>query len=238
MAPTNLSVLTRSHKVASLKKRAKREQIKEVVFDDDARREFLTGFHKRKLAKKEAAKKKAVEREKQQRREQRLEQRRALAEQAVSNAREVEKAYGGVVDEEDSADDFTGIHSGDSDNEREEEYAGAELTAHVTIVEEFDPSDIHGVGPGSGAHPDCGDKNEDEDGEGAPVPPPESRRRTPSRPPRSQPAPKKGKKDPKKVKYQTSAARKAEERKQKRRKGEKAERARGRDKSKGRKGKR
>ncbi|TFK54003.1 hypothetical protein OE88DRAFT_1611534, partial [Heliocybe sulcata] len=96
MASTNLSALTQSHRIASLKKRAKREQVKEVVFDEDARKEFLTGFHKRKLAKKEAAKKKAIDREKQERREQRLEHRRALAEQARSNAKEVEKAYGGV----------------------------------------------------------------------------------------------------------------------------------------------
>ena len=40
---------------------------KAVIFDDDARREFLTGFHKRKLAKIEAAKKRSLEREKQER---------------------------------------------------------------------------------------------------------------------------------------------------------------------------
>lgn len=35
---SNLSVLTQSHKAIAAKKRAKKEQIKEVVFDDDARR--------------------------------------------------------------------------------------------------------------------------------------------------------------------------------------------------------
>ena len=34
---TNLSVLTRSHQVAGAKRRQKREQIKEIVFDDEAR---------------------------------------------------------------------------------------------------------------------------------------------------------------------------------------------------------
>jgi hypothetical protein len=37
-ARSNLSVLTQSHKVIASKKRAKQEQIKEIVFDDDARR--------------------------------------------------------------------------------------------------------------------------------------------------------------------------------------------------------
>lgn len=34
----NLAVLTQSHKAIAAKKKAKREQIKEILFDDDARR--------------------------------------------------------------------------------------------------------------------------------------------------------------------------------------------------------
>jgi ribosomal RNA-processing protein 17 len=37
-ARSNLSVLTQSHQAIASKKRAKQEQVKEVVFDDDARR--------------------------------------------------------------------------------------------------------------------------------------------------------------------------------------------------------
>lgn len=75
--------------------------------------DFLTGFHKRKLAKTEAAKKKALEREKQQRQEDRREvraylkslavsltlvqQRRMLRERAAENAAEIEKAYGATL---------------------------------------------------------------------------------------------------------------------------------------------
>ena len=125
---SNLSVLTQSHKAVAAKKRAKKEQIKEIVFDDDARRyvhtcnhaflkkmrtmfvrffafalylcffhlralnaltrvigavtdcdhfsicsEFLTGFHKRKVEKKDALKKRAIDREKQERLETRRE---------------------------------------------------------------------------------------------------------------------------------------------------------------------
>lgn len=95
MAASNIAVLTNSHRIVAAKKRAKRDQVKEVVFDEVARkyvwrwyvrnkftdrlcREFLTGFHKRKVEKKEAAKKKAEEREKQERLEMRREVRRAL----------------------------------------------------------------------------------------------------------------------------------------------------------------
>ena len=38
MATSNLSALTKSHRIVAAKKKAKREQIKEIVFDDDARR--------------------------------------------------------------------------------------------------------------------------------------------------------------------------------------------------------
>jgi ribosomal RNA-processing protein 17 len=92
---SNIQLLTHAHKIVKAKKRQKREQVKAVVFDEDARRcafirsfssfliiialcpsfsrEFLTGFHKRKLAKKEEGKKKAQAREKQQRLEARRE---------------------------------------------------------------------------------------------------------------------------------------------------------------------
>jgi len=80
-------------------------------------REFLTGFHKRKLAKKEESKKRAQAREKEERLEARrevhtsflrlrfspptpniaIQQRRMLAEQAAENAAKVEEAYGGFV---------------------------------------------------------------------------------------------------------------------------------------------
>ncbi|KZT24283.1 hypothetical protein NEOLEDRAFT_1156965 [Neolentinus lepideus HHB14362 ss-1] len=182
----------------------------EIVFDDDARAEFLTGFRKRKLAKKEAVKKKAMEREKQERREQRLEHRRALAEQARSNAKEVETAYGAIIDEDE--DEWNGVSS-------KEEYSDEEQVAHVTVIEEFDPTDIHGT---RHSHSDASDEDVDESESQAP-------------PWSSTSAKKKDKKDAKKIKYQMAAARKAEERKQKNRKAEKADCARGKSKDRKRK---
>jgi len=143
----NLAILTQSHKAIAAKKKAKRAQIKEVLFDDDARREFLTGFHKRKVAKADVARKKAVEREKQERQEARREQRRMLRERAVENAAEVESAYHVLLGnhEEDAEDGLTGISSEHKGKQKEEEYEDEEITATVTVVEDFDPdSFIHG----------------------------------------------------------------------------------------------
>jgi hypothetical protein len=90
---SNVDLLTQSYKVVKAKKRTKLGQANAVVFDEDARRcvhirtpfhysvrcmklqsrEFLTGFHQRKLAKKEDSKKRAQTREKEERLEARRE---------------------------------------------------------------------------------------------------------------------------------------------------------------------
>jgi hypothetical protein len=102
MAKDNISRLTQSHNAIAAKKRAKHAQIKEIVFDDEARtyvlsfpwctqptvcRSFLTGFHKRKVARRELAKQKAQLREKQER----LEARREVR-SPVSHARSSHRA--------------------------------------------------------------------------------------------------------------------------------------------------
>lgn len=92
MSRSNLAVLTKSHNIIASKKRARKDQLKEVVFDEGARRclfplkllvscpkthiscrEYLTGFHKRNVEKREAKKQKAIERDKQERLESRRE---------------------------------------------------------------------------------------------------------------------------------------------------------------------
>lgn len=55
--------------------------------------EYLTGFRKRNLQKKEAAKNRAKEREHKERLQTRREQRQALQEQARENAQLIEKAF-------------------------------------------------------------------------------------------------------------------------------------------------
>ncbi|KAH9894756.1 nucleolar protein 12-domain-containing protein [Cubamyces lactineus] len=237
MAPSNLAALTKSHNIVAAKKKAKREQIKEVVFNDQARREFLTGFHKRKLQKKEAAKQKAKEREKQERLEARREHRRMLAEQAAKNAEEAERAYGGIVDD-DSDSEWDGLgESSDSKGkgkaaEEQEEYEDEEQLATVTVVEEFDPDSlIHGEKPSAHTHePPNAD---DEVLQRASIPPRTKPKSAPSAEAKSRPDASRAKAKAKTatkakdIKYQTSAARKAERTKQRKRKLEKAERAGG-----------
>ncbi|CCM05020.1 uncharacterized protein FIBRA_07219 [Fibroporia radiculosa] len=229
MSTSNLTVLTSSHKIIAAKKRAKREQIKEIVFDDEARRDFLTGFHKRKLQKKEAAKKKALEREKQERLEARREKRKLLAERAAQNAAETERAYGAHSEGQDESDqEWSGISAEGISNkgkgkEIEEEYEMEEQVATVTVVEDFDPAEIiHGP---QESRPESL-KSQNAHSSTLPRTQPKIKSRDTLR---SQPLVAKSKlvKKAKDIKYQTNAARKSERMKQRRRRTEKAERAGG-----------
>ncbi|RIB01060.1 nucleolar protein 12-domain-containing protein [Gigaspora rosea] len=65
----NLTLLTEGSKIYSEKRKRKNNQIPEIVFDENARREYLTGFHKRKLERQAKAKKIALERVKKEKAE-------------------------------------------------------------------------------------------------------------------------------------------------------------------------
>ncbi|QRW11456.1 nucleolar protein 12, 25 kDa protein [Ceratobasidium sp. AG-Ba] len=140
MAPSNAAILTRQSKAWAHKKRARQGQLKEVVFDEEARRDYLTGFQKRNAEKKKAAKAKAVEREKAEHLEERRQMRKEMKERARTNFEAVEKAYGGAaleMLEEGSAKP--------GENEHEEEFSDDEQLATVAVIEDFDPTaDMHG----------------------------------------------------------------------------------------------
>ncbi|KAH9162991.1 nucleolar protein 12-domain-containing protein [Lactarius sanguifluus] len=217
---SNIKSLTQSHKVIRAKRKQKREQIPAIVFDEDARREFLTGFHKRKLAKKEESKKRALAREKQEHLEARREQRRILAEQATQNAAKVEAAYGGFVEDTGSDDEeWHGIASAPSNDAglEQETYSDEEQLATVTIVEDFDPSTlIHG--PTS---------SEPQALFPPPPPPPSSSLRKGGERVRDDEGRKTSKRKNAPVRYETKAARRAAQVKQRARRTEKAELAGG-----------
>lgn len=55
------------NKFAKMGKKTKKEdRLAEITFDRDARKEYLTGFHKRKLARIKAAQDAAIQREKEE----------------------------------------------------------------------------------------------------------------------------------------------------------------------------
>ncbi|KAF7321669.1 hypothetical protein MKEN_00688300 [Mycena kentingensis (nom. inval.)] len=197
---SNLSTLTQSHAAIASKKRAKKAQINEIVFDEDARREFLTGFHKRKVAKADAARKKAAERERQERLETRREQRRELRQRAIENAAAVEKAYGAQDDGEDE-EEWAGVP-----DKLEEEYEDEELLATV-VVEDFDADTL--------VHGSAETRPPLQRDSVAPVTREREQKQIKKKP------------KPKKIRYETKDARKAQRGKERKRRTEKAELAGG-----------
>ncbi|PIA15129.1 hypothetical protein COEREDRAFT_28231, partial [Coemansia reversa NRRL 1564] len=77
----NSTTLTRGGRVYAKKRKAKRAQVEEVVFDPTARHSFLTGFHKRKVQRREHAVAEAKAYERQEKLDMRRERREQLKDQ-------------------------------------------------------------------------------------------------------------------------------------------------------------
>ncbi|THH05284.1 hypothetical protein EW145_g4908 [Phellinidium pouzarii] len=143
---SNVDILTRSHTVLKAKARAKKNQIDSIVFDDTARHEYLTGFRKRNLEKRQAAKEKAKERDRLEHLQARKEHRQALQERAIENAEMVESAFRKKIDGSDDENDnteFRGFSTfGKGKGKAIQEYEDEEQLATVTVIEEFDPNSL------------------------------------------------------------------------------------------------
>ncbi|KAJ2536523.1 hypothetical protein EV175_006799, partial [Coemansia sp. RSA 1933] len=124
------------HKTYAKKRKARREQVEEVQFDPDARRTFLTGFHKRKMERREQAIASAKLREREEKLEMRREHRQAKKEQLAQKIMQnkgIEGELGADIDDSGSDDD--------SDKE-EEVLLGDTAVTTVTVTRDFDPTRI------------------------------------------------------------------------------------------------
>ncbi|KAM0750193.1 hypothetical protein T439DRAFT_247342 [Meredithblackwellia eburnea MCA 4105] len=96
----------------------KLKKVKEVVWDDDARKEFLTGFSKRKKARQTAVRNKAITREKEELRESRQQIRDERKERAANNVRAARELYGdaGGSDEDSSTEENSDSEASDDES--------------------------------------------------------------------------------------------------------------------------
>ncbi|KAG9012648.1 hypothetical protein FRB94_005258 [Tulasnella sp. JGI-2019a] len=147
LRPTNAAILSRESQVWAAKKRAREGQVKEIKFDDKSRREYLTGFHKRNVARQAIGKAKAQEREKTMRQEQRKELREERQARARENRIAVEKAYGNqTIEIDDEFLDAMDLGKGKQKHEDEREYEDEEVVATVTVVDDLDLDGLHNEG--------------------------------------------------------------------------------------------
>ncbi|KAI9306101.1 nucleolar protein 12-domain-containing protein [Cunninghamella echinulata] len=91
----NTDILSAGSKAYAKKRREKQETVESIDFDFDKRQEFLTGFRKRKLERKQAAREKYAERERQERIKLRAEHKAERLKEVQSRMDEVNAAIKG-----------------------------------------------------------------------------------------------------------------------------------------------
>ncbi|WWC89750.1 uncharacterized protein L201_004676 [Kwoniella dendrophila CBS 6074] len=145
---SNVALLTEGAGYIQRAKKARREQVEEIKFDDEARRDWLTGFSKRKKAKAEEKKVRAKERDHQAHLKERREARAELRRKAAENVKTVRRAMGleDLSSDDDEDDDDETNQAGPSKVKKPEieeaEYSDEDQLATVTIMEDFDPSSL------------------------------------------------------------------------------------------------
>ncbi|EGW35191.1 uncharacterized protein SPAPADRAFT_58387, partial [Spathaspora passalidarum NRRL Y-27907] len=121
MVQRNREILTGGKKYAQ--KAAKKHLVDEVVFDKESRKEYLTGFHKRKLQRQKKAQDYIKEQERlrriQERKEMRDERKRDMENQLKAFNKTMKDITVGESDEEDQ--DWNGFEEGKGDEEEEED---------------------------------------------------------------------------------------------------------------------
>ncbi|KAJ2808612.1 hypothetical protein H4R20_000771 [Coemansia guatemalensis] len=142
--PNNSTALTRGQRVYAKKRKAKRAQVEEVVFDPTARHSFLTGFHKRKVQRREHAVAEAKAYERQEKLDMRRERREQLKDQFTEKLLFQKNYYSPLLPSADTDE------SSDSEGEDKdvEVLEGDSSVTTVTVTKEFDPATADDQGSG------------------------------------------------------------------------------------------
>ncbi|KAF9085833.1 hypothetical protein BGX23_009338 [Mortierella sp. AD031] len=154
MSSTNLQALSSGGDVYAKKRKARQEQLTEVTFDPEARKEYLTGFHKRKVHRQNVARELAKQKEHEEKLEARKEARAARKEMQEEKVQEYEKyrrqlkiRYGEALSDEEGEDDtvFSGDEA-DKDGKKTKEPKQAKFKTKtslttVTVIEDMDQDD-------------------------------------------------------------------------------------------------
>ncbi|RKP10664.1 nucleolar protein 12-domain-containing protein [Thamnocephalis sphaerospora] len=136
----NTRILTAGARTYAKKRKQRKEQVEEICFDDSVRREFLTGFQKRKQERRLAYKKRADEKARQERLEERKMRREAREEMAQQRIDEYEE-YAKRLRRERG-------ESSSEEEEEEEEEENKEKKKEETNTAEGDPWAVDSVGTG------------------------------------------------------------------------------------------
>ncbi|PKY47750.1 hypothetical protein RhiirA4_463112 [Rhizophagus irregularis] len=152
----NLTRLTGGSKIYAKKRKHRIEQVPEIVFDETARRDFLTGFHKRKLERKAKAKENALQFSKQEKAKARKAAKESLKAQVTERLAKLQEAInrrnGTIIEQtDDKESEKEEEETNDNDDEKnnqesnviQKEFRSDDNTkTTVTIIEDLDTSNI------------------------------------------------------------------------------------------------
>ncbi|KAG2211467.1 hypothetical protein INT46_000291 [Mucor plumbeus] len=141
----NTEILSAGSKVYAKKRKAKKETVESVDFDDASRTEFLTGFHKRKVERKNKTREKyalLAKEEKLRNRKEAREQRQRLADKNVQEmAAMLRTSLGGNIEDSDK---FESEEEDDEEKEEKkkepkvQEFKTKSTLTTVTVIEDLD----------------------------------------------------------------------------------------------------
>ncbi|KAK4511502.1 Cse1 domain-containing protein [Mucor velutinosus] len=142
----NTDILSAGSKVYAKKRKAKKETVESVEFDDASRTEFLTGFHKRKVERKNKTKEKyalLAKEEKLRNRREAREQRQRLADKNVQEmAAMLRTSLGGPLNESDKFQSEEEEEEEEEEDKKKEpkvqEFKTQSTLTTVTVIEDLD----------------------------------------------------------------------------------------------------
>ncbi|GAB5586581.1 ergosterol biosynthesis protein [Umbelopsis nana] len=129
----NTKLLSAGSKIYAKKRKQKQETVERIEFDFEARKEFLTGFHKRKLERKKKAREIAIERERVDRLQARAEAREERRRLADSNMAQM----AALLRQQGEDDEDGDVNDDDVKFDSEEELETIETTKAEPAVKEF-----------------------------------------------------------------------------------------------------
>ncbi|KAJ1929509.1 hypothetical protein IWQ60_001121 [Tieghemiomyces parasiticus] len=144
----NTSLLTQGAAIYAKKRSFRKQQVEEVKFDLSDRKEYLTGFSKRKKQRKEFHEEKLKQRHKEELKNARLERREHLKKQAEQNVAEQRAYYAALAGEDDT--DGSEVEEGSEDESAPagpdvQEFETPETLTTVTVVTDFDLDDFQSI---------------------------------------------------------------------------------------------
>ncbi|KAI8987982.1 nucleolar protein 12-domain-containing protein [Mycotypha africana] len=142
--PKNSDILSAGSRIYAKKRKAKKDIVESVEFDEASRKEFLTGFHKRKLERKARTKEKYARLAKEEKIQARKEAREERKRLANKNVEEMAALLRSNIDNDEETLGFEDEDDEENGDEKKkkapkvQEFKNKSMLTTVTVIEDLD----------------------------------------------------------------------------------------------------